>query len=274
MISKQLHTQIQNIDTKYWDRHSSHSFDKINQYKKLSNKAPFIIDIYATYLQLIEIFMLNTLALLKNDWTIIFIGNSELRSLISETFYSDFAKKRFNNEIVSDLITNLVLGQEGTVEMKNREEKLTTYSKFLQEIITDYLNDYDLLNAFKHGYRVQGSGGNSISIAPTGSTKSFLLSKFTSSIVYLSKKKNIVYELSVSFNYERIFLKSQYLINMLENIKEIECAIYEKRPIKMLNHLVITDKVKVQSSWGTSRWKTPKYEIKKIAKSQKSSHSS
>ena len=263
MINKELHTQIQNIDTKYWDRRSSHSFDKINQYKRLSNKAPYIIDIYATYLQLIEIFMLNTLALLKNDWSVIFKGNTELRDLIIEMFYDDIEKKRFNTQIIFDLINNLVLGLEGTVEMKNRKEKLLNYSKFLQEIIADYMTDYDLLNAFKHGYRVQGSGENSISIAPSGSDKSFLLNKFTSSIVYLSKKKNIVYEMSVSFNYERIFLKIQYLINILENIKEIECAIYEKRPIKVLHHLVITDKAKVQSSWGNSRWKTPKYEIKK-----------
>lgn len=263
MISKELHTQIQNIDTKYWDRRTSHSFDKINHYKRLSNKAPFIIDIYATYLQLIEIFMINTLALLKNDWTIIFKSNSELRDLIVEIFYKDVDKKRFDTQVIYNLINHLVLGQEGAVKMKNRKDKLMNYSKFLQEIISDYMIDYDLLNAFKHGYRVQGSGENSISIAPTGSDKSFLLSQFTSSIVYLSKKKNTIYEMSVSFNYDRIFIKTQYLINMIENMKEIECAIYEKRPIKVLHHLVITDKTKVQSSWGTSRWKTPKYEIRK-----------
>ncbi|MCD4811735.1 hypothetical protein K8R14_03985 [bacterium] len=261
MITKELHTQIQNLDTKYWDRRVSFAFDKINTYKKLANKSPFIIDLYTSYLQLIEIFLLNTLSLLKLSWVIVFIKNHELRDLVKKTFYKDYSKKRFDRELISNLINNLVLGKKGTVRLKDRKGKLSSYSMFLQEVITDYLADYDLLNAFKHGYRVQGSGENSISITPTGSTKSFILSEFTASIVYLSKEKQTIYEMSVAFNYERIYLKSQYLINMLENMKEIESAIYGKRPITTLNHFIITDKAKIRSSFGVSRWKTPKYEI-------------
>ena len=110
-------------------------------------------------MQLLEIFFINCLILSYGEKKFldhVFIGNTELRKKIEE----HLANKHF----VDWIFDNLIFGIQDKGQIPNYEKKRSDNLNILQEAGKDYLDHYEFLNAYKHGYRVQVGAASQLSV--------------------------------------------------------------------------------------------------------------
>lgn len=206
------------IDFSFWDKELSQCFDQ-----DMDEQSPDRCDairLYSTYLQFIEVFFLNVFAITENDLTNLFIGNAELRKKIESQAKMEEYKEFF--------FERWVFGVQEKHLINNYEKKRSFYSRLFDECIKDYLSDYDLLNAYKHGFRTHSSGPVSISLAPnSGSVQPFLSFNYDSSVFFLSQMKDgkkvneKSFEVTICFNWRYVARKSRIILSMLENTVKI-----------------------------------------------------
>ena len=195
-------------------------FDNLKNSKTEKERYLWASKFYAEYLQTIEIFFLNIFAITDNDlYGNLFLGNKELRDKIKERFYGD--KKFINDVFLNYFLDNWIFGIKEKDRISDLEDKKRLYKTMIKEIVKDYLADYELLNSFKHGLRMHSSGKNSIWIKIKESFKSFKIGGYNTKIFYLTRKGEDVYEGTFSFNWERVYQKCLFLINILENTQKI-----------------------------------------------------
>ncbi|MBU0727454.1 hypothetical protein KKA95_02110 [Patescibacteria group bacterium] len=129
----------------------------------------------------------------------------------------------------------------------------------LKEAIEDYLKDYDLLNAYKHGFRVKSHGSTTITMkAEKSNAPVFKIGSFNASISYLKKKGKTVDRHDISFNWERIMQKAYFLLSIMENTQKI--LLNAGTEIK-LDTLAVTDEMEFSKHFGVSRFKTQLFQI-------------
>lgn len=238
-----------NINFNYWDKRLNFALDKILKLKRDKSKSYYLIDIYSIYLQLLEIFFVNTLILsTKEDGflPILFANNNELREMV---------KRQFTNpKFINWFMDNLVFGFKDKTKINNYEKKRTEHQQILKESVEDYLKDFDFLNSYKHGYRVQ------INFNPTIGIKNILLLKTDTELVYFTKKKCLIYRNLIMFNHRRIVTKSYFILQMLKNCQKVFLA--QGKAVK-LEHYFLTDVTKWQEAYGMARFKEPLFTISK-----------
>lgn len=169
--------------------------------------------LYSFYLQLIEIFLINSFAMLENNlWNNIFLSNSELRRKVKNTFYEK-GKQGFNEECAKKFLNYF------------RINKLSNNAIILKEIIEEYLNHFQFLNAFKHGLRIEGKGESTLSVQDKkDGNKWNLILECDSSVRYLGhekvdKNQRDIFDFQIWFNKDRIFIKCRYLIGLLKRAR-------------------------------------------------------
>ena len=132
----------------------------------------------------------------------------------------------------------------------------------------DYLDDFDLLNAYKHGYRITAKHDKSVLSIATSGGQSFKLNESDSTIVYFSRKKidktPTIVEHTLNFKVGRIFGKTLFVCTLLNNIKAAALLHY-KQPVrgKDISSFSITDKAEWAQTFGGSHFKKPVFSLKK-----------
>jgi hypothetical protein len=215
----------QNLDAAYW-RHKVDTLSaNFRRLKNPSRQGRLIMELYATYLQLLEVLFINSFAVgreLKEFPNAIFIESGNLKRFISDTFLTSTEYSTLFFDIYVFLIQKN-LGDSGS--------RRQVYENMMMECAKDYLDNYQLLNAYKHGYRVTAQHGkNSISLVDKNGANAILI-ECDSEIAYFSKEKavdptipellgkNVIYIRRVSFKNARIFSKAAFAATILQNLK-------------------------------------------------------
>lgn len=185
------------------------------------------IRLYSVYLQLIEIFYLNVFAITESRHLAnLFLGNKELRSLIElakgDPIFLDYFFEKW------------VFGIQEKDSIPNYQKKLLKYVAILKNATEDYLKDFDFLNAYKHGFRTHSSGAMTLSVSlDSNPGMGFQIVKCNSSVTFLSKENDVVFEKLISFNWHGVVERCEYILNMLQNAKQILNASGEKVDIEI-----------------------------------------
>jgi hypothetical protein len=176
-----------------------------------------VFDLYYQYLQVLETLFINAFALGKperNFPAAIFIDSGRLKAFIEENFLK---KTRYSEWFLA----NYVLWPHDD----KGEEKVRRYENILMECAKDYIDNYQLLNAYKHGARVSAAAGDAYMSAKTPDGKVFRVADGDSSIVYYSKEKHeasgrtAIYERDLVFKRARVIGKTTFVITLLQNVR-------------------------------------------------------
>lgn len=205
------------------------------------------LELYSKYLQLLEVLSINVLVVGFNNIGNLFISNKDLRE--------DIVRFRKNSLLKEQFISQAVFHIEQKQDIKNFEKRKNLYKRILDESLEDYIKDYDFLNAYKHGFRVETRGKTKISI------NGFSIGKYNTTLTYFSKerdkkiKKDIIFKNTRCFNWERILYKSFFILDMLKKLK-VSSSLVSGEQVT-LDLLYITDEKQFEKSYGTFRSKEP-----------------
>lgn len=255
VINNEIKEYYEVIDFSVWEKSIDSYCDKLRKLKTNKAKRIWSLKLYAEFLQLIEIFCINIFAITENKlWSNLFLINNQLRNKILEKFfYKD--KKFFNDRFLNYFLENWVFGIKEKNKINNFNRKKDSYKTMTKEIIKDYLQDYDLLNAYKHGFRTKSIGENSVSVKLTNSSDfPMKIGHYNTKIGYFKKQGGVIYENSISCNWERIVQKCYFLLNMLENVQKV---LLSDGKVIQLDTLFVIDKNKFHKYFGSFRINTP-----------------
>lgn len=231
------------IDFDLHHQQSTWIFDLCQNAKTDKEKRAASLQIYTTYLQFIEVFCLNVLVFASHDLGYLFINNKQLQKNLSHWFFS--------RDFLESLMNNLVFGIKEKENINDLENKKGMYKKFLQEAIGDYQRDHDLLNAYKHGFRVQGRGSVTLHLSPDSDpSKKFLLDSYDSSIRYFSRHGKEIMDNRIMFKWRRVFVKLNFLLSIIDNAKLI---LTNDGNLIELNTLMVEDMSSVNAQHGVFR---------------------
>ena len=196
---------------------------KIDSLKKERNKKIYYTELYATYMQIVEIFCVNSFAISEKDLlSNVFLSTTAIQKKIETRFFKDRNKKgqTFVEYLVDGFVFNLAN------DNKDRTEQKSNYIRLTKEAIDDYTQDKDFLNSYKHGFRVLSGEKSSLSIGVTGGKSMMKIADYTSSVSYYKKDKRngAVLKCDISFNWKRVYAKSVVLLNILDNMRRTYLA--------------------------------------------------
>lgn len=241
-LKREVISYFKDIDFKYWEKRLSYILSKLKILRSSKAKSFCLVDCYSIYLQLLEIFFINILSLSvkeKSFFHFLFIGNRELRKCIKSNFLNPEFQKWF--------MDSYVFGFKDKSKINKYEKRYTEHISIIKECAKDYLEDYDFLNAYKHGFRAKAFFGDTkISI------NNCKILQGDSEIIYYSQKDNLILKNTITFNHKRILGKSFFILEMLKNAQKIFLS--QGRKVT-LNHCYITDIESWNKSFGTARLK-------------------
>lgn len=193
---------------------------KLSTLKRERSRKVYYTELYATYLQIVEIFCINSFAISDKDLASnIFLSNRAIEKKIESRFYSQHNEKgqTFVEYIVHELVFNLI------ADKKNRDKEKRNYVRLTKEAVDDYLKDKDFLNSYKHGFRVVSGEKSSLLIGVTGGKNMSKIADYSSSVSYYRQDKSTsaVLKCDISFNWERVYVKLSVLLNILENMRRM-----------------------------------------------------
>lgn len=250
------------IDFNIWQTKAYRAFSKISTYKRQKNKSPYVIDLFSTYIQVSEILLINLAAVLSGSdngfIARLFITNKDLRDLIKKNLYKNDV---LDETLIKSILLDYVFSFNDKSQISNLEEKISIYTLMIKESINDYFEYYEFLNAYKHGYRVQASGRITLTLKGGVNSQSLQIGDYNSSITYYSKAGEIIIENIASFNYERIYQKITYVLNIMICVQKTVLARFSGEPYK-LEHLEVVDKNEFHKYFGSLHFPNPIFQIK------------
>lgn len=210
---------FKSIDFSIWNKKINFCMDQIIKLKTDDSRKKYHIELYATYLQLIEIFCRNSFA----------ISEEKMDYLFAEVCKSitDKAEEQFKDlEFMNFILDNYIFGLVNKSSINNYEAKRALYERVLPEsVVKDYCKHFQFINAYKHGSRVYGSGSKSLFFKKEGSEEKVLLKEFNSHVCcfYSEGKKDEkqLYKMEIFFNWQNVGMKSLMLASALENIQKV-----------------------------------------------------
>lgn len=257
-----------NLDVEYWQHKIDTLYVRLKRLKDPKKQSRLIMELYATYLQLLEVLFINSYAISKsvdNFPDAIFIESSDLKRFIEDKFIrqTKYSRWFFDNYIF--------LIQKG---ISDSDQRRKDYENIMMECAKDYLDSYQLLNAYKHGYRVIANHGkNSISLTDKHGANGILI-ECDSEITYFSKErdkgksnlellgKKVIYKRRLSFNSIRIFSKSALAITLLQNLRLTAIKSQGGETHEKVMYLFV-DKKAWEDSFGGFSFKQPLFSIAK-----------
>lgn len=248
-------------DFSHWLKKIEHSSRKVASLKRDASKKGYLLDIYSTYLQLTEILLINIYANSEHGFAQrLFVSNSDLQQ-----YFTEHGK---NQSLIEWFLLSYDFGIEEKTSINNFEKKYSEHKSILEEVIDDYLKDFDFLNAYKHGYRVISESGNHTLALNIADGVAYKLGEFDTLLTYFSKenRKNDagrvvgfeVYENTISVNIKRIIIKAMFITAALENMRLVLAAPRHQNKI-LLQHYYLEDEKVWQDSFGGFRSKEFKY---------------
>lgn len=240
-------------------------FNRFNRVKDKKKQKEIILELYTTYLQATEILFINAQALsVKNNYfpSALFIDSTNLRRFIENEFIK-------TTKLSSWFLSKVIFA----TKIKNDEyiNTYSLYSNLLREVSHDYLDNFDLLNAYKHGYRVSANFNKNILSLVTDNKTSIKLDESDSTITYFSKEniKGVptIIEHSLNFKVGRIFGKSIFVSSLLNNMRVTILLSYkEKVRRKEISSFSIHDKEAWTKTFGGSHFKHHIFSLEKSRK--------
>jgi hypothetical protein len=205
----------------------SHLYNKFGNLKDKKKQDRAVLDICTLYIQAIELLSINSHALsvsIDRFPSALFINSHNLRKFIEDNFKKT---TKYSNWFLTEIIFAVSKSDEGL------EDRYSLYSSLLKEVAKEYLNNYDLLNAYKHGYRITAKHDKSVLSIATRGGQHFKLNDSDSTIVYFSKKSvdgtPVIIEHTWNFKVGRIFGKALFVCSLLNNIKAAALLHYKKK---------------------------------------------
>lgn len=224
---------------------------KLTKLKSEKARKTNYTELYATYLQLVEIFCINTFAVSDNDLLgNIFLSNREIREKIQSRFFEE--KTLDGKDFISYLLTNFVFANKN--DEKDRSQQKSDYKQLIKESIDDYTKDKDFLNSYKHGFRVFSGVRNTLSIGMADGNSMTKIQDYSASVSYYKKDKRDIWKCTISFNWERVYYKAMIIITILESIKKV--YLNNGREINF-QYVTFEDRQKLISSYGCFRICSP-----------------
>jgi hypothetical protein len=249
------------IDFSHWQKKIMYNASKLHHLKTDKAKSGYLLELYSAYMQLAEILLINMKICTTRGRDFhknLFIKNNELHQFIENEAQTA--------EFIDWFLTNYDFGIVEKSTIKNYQQKYELHKTLLEEVMEDYSKDFDFLNAYKHGYRVQGSTETqTFSIGIEGSQTV----PFASYDVYLAYHSNgkdpsgqaqsLIFQNTIYMKLYRVVAKAAFITIVLENIKAILASQSEdskNRPTKV-THFVLKDKKAWDESFGAFRWHEP-----------------
>ncbi len=239
-----------------WLKRIEHIADKLQKLKTDKTKRRHLIELYATYMQLSEILMINMMIVAGRENTILEGMFSRSDEIL------DFVKKTENSlQFKKWILEHYAFGINEKESIKNYQNKLDEHLSILSEVMSDYNLDAQFLNAYKHGFRVRGNTNESVYTVRTSDGQSFPLAKFDSSLTYYTREKKdskhfVIYENTLAFNHARVIIKSMLISSLLENMQKIITAQGTKENEVLLTHFYFSNKEMWNRSYGNGRFKS------------------
>lgn len=246
-LSKEEFTNnyIKNFSTWLYHRQVNLCISKFRNAKKKETKDNYTYLLYTNYLQLFENFQIFLLVLFHPLWIDnIFIANKELPKRFNEIFEqlddkSTYEKKYFFKSQLKKMIGSFCWSH------------FSEYHKFISEVFEDYIKHKQLLNSFKHWFRLYSRWEQITYIWRNTMHK---IMETDSSLVYYIKEWGIIFEISHAFSIEYVALKAEFIINTIENLRKL--YLWDNK-----TSIIYTTP---ESPKNTSKntWKTPIFEVK------------
>lgn len=236
--------------------------DRLKDHKKLSSD---LLDLYYLYLQTIETLFINVYTFCKKDRDspiAIFIENAKLKSFIKKEFV-DCSK--YSRYFINDIILSIH-------EDKN-EIKKDQYHNLLKECAKDYIDNYQLLNAYKHGARASAAVGSSYMSMKLPDGQFMKVTDGDAAIHYYSKERDsktgekTIYECDLVFKKDRVAGKTLFIITLLQNLRLISLktvGVGLSNPQKYMYFQY--DKDKWHETFGGYSLKTGLFTVEKVNK--------
>lgn len=248
------------IDFSHWLKKIKYNASKLHQLKTDKAKSGHLLELYSAYMQLAEILLINMRICAKREdfHKSLFISNQKLHEFIENHAQS--------TEFIDWFLTNYDFGIVEKNTIKNYQQKYELHKTLLKEVMGDYSKDFDFLNAYKHGYRVQGSTETqTFSIGLEGS-QAVPFASYDVYLAYYSKGKDpsgqaqsLIFQNTIYMKLYRVVAKAAFVTIVLENIKAILASQSEdgsNRQTKV-THFVLKDKKTWDESFGAFRWHEP-----------------
>lgn len=234
MPSQLILDYFASINFDIWEKKINHCLDQIIKLKKESSKYKYYIELYAIYLQLVEIFCRNGFTLTEENTKYILKMKS---SDITAKAEVQFKSKKFMNY----LLDNWVFGLKNKSKIRNCESKRRFYDSVLTEaVLKDYCKHYQFVNAYKHGFRVYASGKKSLAIGKESSNESIIVKSFNAHVCcfYSEEKEKQLYKMEIFFDWQNVGTKALVVLCSLQNMRKVYLA---QGGELSLDHLFITD---------------------------------
>lgn len=232
----------------YWEVKLKNLSRKIEKAKSDKVKHIYLMELYSTYLQLLEVFFTNLLIISSHEnelFKALFITNKDLKKLVLKGFG--------RVEIINFIFDNFIFGHLNKEKIKNYNQKRKEHLNIYNECRDDYVKDIIFLNAYKHGYRVRARYGKT-----THTINKIAFLETNAEVFYIQKENKLISECTISFNLERVLTKALFVLEMLRNSVSVFVAQGTQVNLK---HYYITDSDLWAKTTGTVRWKTDIFEI-------------
>lgn len=231
----------------------------LKDHKKLSSD---LLDLYYLYLQTVETLFINAYAFRRKEQDFpvaIFIDNAKLKLFIESEFINNIEhSKSFINELILSI-------HEDRGQLKQDQ-----YHGLLKECAKDYIDNYQLLNAYKHGARVSAAVGPSHMSVGLPNGQLMKIADGDSAIHYYSKetdpntREKVIYERDLVFKKDRITGKVLFVITLLQNMRLIALktvGIGADKPQKYMYFQY--DKDAWRETFGGYTWKSGLFTVSK-----------
>lgn len=192
--------------------------------KDQAKKNRALYDLYFTYLQLVEslvIYSHATIVPTQDFPQAIFLPTDRIVAFIE----NNILKK--GSSSCDELLAKLYI-----IPGDNTDKYMKDMKSLLQEAAKDYIDNYQLLNSYKHGGRLKASvAEGSVSIGLAGK-KTFKVADYDSTISYYSKETNkrddkkvtTVFKHTINFKKDRVYGKALFCASSLLNLKSLTRA--------------------------------------------------
>jgi hypothetical protein len=163
---------------------------------------------------------------------------------------------------------------------KDYDERYKQYTNLIKECAKDYLDNYQLLNAYKHGCRVVARHGKNYVSITDKHGKKHLLVEGNCQITYFSKEsfkdandptlegEPTIFKRTLSFKVERIFGDCAFVIALLQNMRLTALHSLGAQPKGPILEITLR-KEEWEKSFGGFSFKQPMFNIGKVGNGEK-----
>ncbi len=239
--NSELFKKIYNeIDLSVFNNIFTHLFETLSK-NSVDSSAP-TLNIVTSHLQLVEILCLHIFAVKENNIMHLFLANQPLREKIeSDMFKSkNIINKRYFEEFLKKYIFNKNLDTPFTT---SEQETLQDQLRVIGHALKLYIKNFQLLNSYKHGFRLGSKGGETDLAIGNNKDNLILLDKYNTTITFFSKSKDCIEENVLCLNWQPLVIDAAIIINVIElMIDRHLSALDPKRNLQKTNIYKILNK--------------------------------